>query len=109
MTALVGLNGSGKSSCVALLERFYEPQSGEVLLDGVPVREYGHKYLHRQVREGPAWWGAAGEGRAASSFLLFWTEAFGALGARRAVTFFTDGGSFSKEERVVGRWRGKKR
>ncbi|KAM6472134.1 antigen peptide transporter 2 isoform 1-T1 [Liasis olivaceus] len=49
VTALVGLNGSGKSSCIALLERFYEPQSGEVLLDGVPVGEYGHKYLHRQV------------------------------------------------------------
>ncbi|XP_066469291.1 ATP-dependent translocase ABCB1-like [Tiliqua scincoides] len=47
--ALVGLNGSGKSSCVALLERFYEPQSGEVLLDGVPIQEYEHKYLHRQV------------------------------------------------------------
>ncbi|XP_007445335.1 antigen peptide transporter 2-like, partial [Python bivittatus] len=46
--ALVGLNGSGKSSCVTLLERFYEPQSGEVLLDGVPVRDYGHKHFHRQ-------------------------------------------------------------
>uniref|UniRef100_A0A8C6VK08 Antigen peptide transporter 2 n=2 Tax=Elapinae TaxID=42168 RepID=A0A8C6VK08_NAJNA len=49
VTALVGPNGSGKSSCVALLEHFYEPQSGEVLLDGVPVGEYEHKYLHRQV------------------------------------------------------------
>ncbi|XP_063147256.1 antigen peptide transporter 2-like [Candoia aspera] len=49
VTALVGLNGSGKSSCVNLLEHFYEPPSGEVLLDGVPVREYGHKYFHRQV------------------------------------------------------------
>uniref|UniRef100_A0A8B9PI02 TAP2 n=1 Tax=Apteryx owenii TaxID=8824 RepID=A0A8B9PI02_APTOW len=47
--ALVGLNGSGKSTCVGLLERFYEPQAGEVLLDGVPLREYDHKYLHRQV------------------------------------------------------------
>ncbi|KAJ6652532.1 hypothetical protein lerEdw1_011438 [Lerista edwardsae] len=50
VTALVGLNGSGKTSCVALLEHFYEPQSGEVLLDGVPIQEYEHKYLHRQVR-----------------------------------------------------------
>uniref|UniRef100_A0ABM5FDC5 Antigen peptide transporter 2-like n=1 Tax=Pogona vitticeps TaxID=103695 RepID=A0ABM5FDC5_9SAUR len=49
VTALVGLNGSGKSTCVALLERFYEPQSGEILLDGVPIQEYEHKYLHRQV------------------------------------------------------------
>uniref|UniRef100_A0A8C7E3Y5 Uncharacterized protein n=1 Tax=Naja naja TaxID=35670 RepID=A0A8C7E3Y5_NAJNA len=37
------------NSCVALLEHFYEPQSGEVLLDGVPVGKYEHKYLHRQV------------------------------------------------------------
>ncbi|XP_070593229.1 antigen peptide transporter 2-like isoform X2 [Erythrolamprus reginae] len=49
VTALVGLNGSGKSSCITLLEHFYEPQSGEVLLDGVPVGKYEHKYLHRQV------------------------------------------------------------
>ncbi|XP_034280776.2 LOW QUALITY PROTEIN: antigen peptide transporter 2-like [Pantherophis guttatus] len=49
LTALVGANGSGKSSCVFLLEHFYEPQSGEVLLDGVPVGKYEHKYLHRKV------------------------------------------------------------
>ncbi|XP_031461389.1 antigen peptide transporter 2 [Phasianus colchicus] len=49
VTALVGLNGSGKSTCVALLERFYEPGAGEVLLDGVPLRDYEHRYLHCQV------------------------------------------------------------
>ncbi|XP_060093773.1 antigen peptide transporter 2-like [Heteronotia binoei] len=49
VTALVGLNGSGKSTCVALLERFYEPESGEILLDGTPLHEYEHKYLHSQV------------------------------------------------------------
>ncbi|XP_044838798.1 uncharacterized protein LOC123345808 [Mauremys mutica] len=49
VTALVGLNGSGKSTCVGLLERFYEPQAGEILLDGAPIREYEHRYLHRQV------------------------------------------------------------
>ncbi|KFQ40685.1 Antigen peptide transporter 2, partial [Mesitornis unicolor] len=49
VTALAGLNGSGKSTCAALLERFYEPQGGEVLLDGVPLREYEHRYLHCQV------------------------------------------------------------
>ncbi|NXD18323.1 TAP2 protein, partial [Nothocercus nigrocapillus] len=46
VTALAGLNGSGKSTCVALLERFYEPQAGAVLLDGVPLRDYEHEYLH---------------------------------------------------------------
>ncbi|XP_062456848.1 antigen peptide transporter 2 [Rhea pennata] len=49
VTALVGLNGSGKSTCVGLLERFYEPRAGEVLLDGVPLWEYAHEYLHRRV------------------------------------------------------------
>nr|WBF70128.1 transporter associated with antigen processing 2 [Gallus gallus] len=49
VTALAGLNGSGKNTCVALLERFYEPGAGEVLLDGVPLRDYEHRYLHRQV------------------------------------------------------------
>ncbi|XP_009890409.1 PREDICTED: antigen peptide transporter 2, partial [Charadrius vociferus] len=49
VTALAGLNGSGKSTCAALLERFYEPEAGEVLLDGVPLRDYEHHYLHRQV------------------------------------------------------------
>ncbi|KAM6106917.1 antigen peptide transporter 2 [Phoenicopterus ruber ruber] len=49
VTALAGLNGSGKSTCAALLERFYEPEAGEVLLDGVPLQDYEHHYLHRQV------------------------------------------------------------
>ncbi|NXJ72836.1 TAP2 protein, partial [Rostratula benghalensis] len=49
VTALAGLNGSGKSTCAALLERFYQPDTGEVLLDGVPLGDYEHRYLHRQV------------------------------------------------------------
>ncbi|NWH54263.1 TAP2 protein, partial [Fregata magnificens] len=49
VTALAGLNGSGKSTCAGLLERFYEPGAGEVLLDGVPLRDYEYHYLHRQV------------------------------------------------------------
>ncbi|NXS40735.1 TAP2 protein, partial [Balaeniceps rex] len=49
VTVLAGLNGSGKSTCAGLLERFYEPGAGEVLLDGVPLRDYEHRYLHRQV------------------------------------------------------------
>nr|XP_006001020.1 PREDICTED: antigen peptide transporter 2 [Latimeria chalumnae] len=49
ITALVGPSGGGKSTCVCLLERFYKPQSGEILLDGVPIQQYDHKYLHKQV------------------------------------------------------------
>ncbi|ETN76645.1 antigen peptide transporter 2 [Necator americanus] len=49
VVALVGPSGGGKSSCIAMLEHFYEPTGGEVLLDGVPIREYDHKYLHTKV------------------------------------------------------------
>ncbi len=42
---LVGLNGSGKSTLVNLLLRLYEPDSGEILLDGKDIREYNiHSY-----------------------------------------------------------------
>ncbi|XP_062873516.1 ATP-binding cassette sub-family B member 9 isoform X2 [Trichomycterus rosablanca] len=49
VTALVGPSGSGKSSCVSLLENFYWPQHGQVLLDGRPVQMYQHGYLHSKV------------------------------------------------------------
>lgn len=35
--ALVGSSGSGKSTIVQLLERFYDPSSGSIELDGVPI------------------------------------------------------------------------
>uniref|UniRef100_A0A673W4D4 ABC-type oligopeptide transporter ABCB9 n=1 Tax=Salmo trutta TaxID=8032 RepID=A0A673W4D4_SALTR len=49
VTALVGPSGSGKSSCVGLLENFYPPQQGQVLLDGRQVHTYQHDLLHSQV------------------------------------------------------------
>ncbi|KAM7382989.1 hypothetical protein PAMP_002679 [Pampus punctatissimus] len=49
ITALVGLNRSGKSTCVKLLERFYQPQAGEILLDGKPLQSYKDKYLHENI------------------------------------------------------------
>ncbi|XP_075424407.1 ABC-type oligopeptide transporter ABCB9 isoform X2 [Ascaphus truei] len=49
VTALVGPSGSGKSSCVNILENFYLVQDGEVLLDGKPITLYEHKYLHTKV------------------------------------------------------------
>ncbi|XP_063337983.1 antigen peptide transporter 2 [Pelmatolapia mariae] len=49
MTALVGPSGSGKTTCVSLLKRLYEPQEGEILLDGKPLHLYKHKYFHQKV------------------------------------------------------------
>ncbi|XP_060707024.1 antigen peptide transporter 1 [Hemiscyllium ocellatum] len=49
ITALVGPSGGGKTTCVNLLERFYQPQSGQILLDGRPIEEYEHKYYHSKV------------------------------------------------------------
>ncbi|XP_063794261.1 antigen peptide transporter 2 [Pseudophryne corroboree] len=49
VTALVGPSGGGKTTCVSLLERFYEPHCGEILLDGRPIADYEHQYLHSKV------------------------------------------------------------
>src|SRR6185369_3943313 len=47
--ALVGQSGSGKSTIANLLPRFYEPDSGAVLLDGRDIREYPLRDLRRQL------------------------------------------------------------
>lgn len=47
--ALVGLNGSGKSTCVKLMERFYQPQTGQILLDGEPLSHYQNQYLTQKI------------------------------------------------------------
>uniref|UniRef100_A0A8C7YCJ6 Transporter 1, ATP-binding cassette, sub-family B (MDR/TAP) n=1 Tax=Oryzias sinensis TaxID=183150 RepID=A0A8C7YCJ6_9TELE len=49
ITALVGLNRSGKTTCVKLLERFYQPQTGEILLDGKALHSYKDEYLHQKI------------------------------------------------------------
>src|SRR5690606_17941308 len=38
--AFVGENGAGKTTLIKLLLRFYEPTEGEIMLDGIPVKEY---------------------------------------------------------------------
>ncbi|XP_062217408.1 putative multidrug resistance protein [Phragmites australis] len=47
--ALVGGSGSGKSTVIALLERFYDPSAGEVVLDGVDIRRLRLKWLRAQM------------------------------------------------------------
>ncbi|KAI4817404.1 hypothetical protein KUCAC02_010805 [Chaenocephalus aceratus] len=49
MTALVGPSGEGKSTCVSLLERYYEQQDGEILLDNEPLKSYDHRFLHKKI------------------------------------------------------------
>lgn len=47
--AILGKTGSGKSSLVQLLGRLYEPSSGEILLDGIPIQEFDLNWLRAQV------------------------------------------------------------
>ena len=49
ITALVGLSGAGKSTIVNLLDKFYEPQTGVITLDGVDLREYDTKFLRENI------------------------------------------------------------
>lgn len=49
MTALVGASGSGKSTIVGLVERFYDPVKGQVLLDGHDVSTLNLRWLRQQI------------------------------------------------------------
>jgi len=49
VTAIVGRSGSGKTSLVRLVPRFYEPTGGSIRLDGVPLDEYRLEDLRRQI------------------------------------------------------------
>jgi len=49
LIGLVGPSGSGKSTLVSLLPRFYDPQSGSVLIDGHDIRDFTIRSLRRQI------------------------------------------------------------
>lgn len=49
ITALVGLSGAGKSTVVNLLDKFYEPTSGSIFVDGVDIAEYDTDYLRENI------------------------------------------------------------
>ncbi|XP_009113714.1 ABC transporter B family member 14 [Brassica rapa] len=47
--AFVGPSGSGKSTIISLVQRFYEPKSGEILLDGNDIKSLKLKWLRKQM------------------------------------------------------------
>ncbi len=49
VVALLGSTGSGKTSLVNLLPRFYDVTSGQILLDGVNLNEYSREFLRSQI------------------------------------------------------------
>ena len=49
ITAFVGLSGAGKSTIVNLLDKFYEPDSGQILLDGVDLRQWDTHFLRDNI------------------------------------------------------------
>ena len=49
ITALVGLSGAGKSTIINLLDKFYEQDKGEILLDGTSLQKYDTKFLRENI------------------------------------------------------------
>lgn len=49
ITALVGLSGAGKSTVINLLDKFYQPDSGKIVLDGIDLEEYDTQFLRDNI------------------------------------------------------------
>ncbi|XP_074315974.1 ABC transporter B family member 11-like [Silene latifolia] len=47
--ALVGQSGSGKSTVISLIERFYDPHAGQVLIDGINLKEFQLKWIRQKI------------------------------------------------------------
>lgn len=48
-TALVGPSGSGKSTIVQLIERFYDPETGQISIDGQDIKALNLTHLRREI------------------------------------------------------------
>ena len=48
-TALVGESGSGKSIVISIIERLYDPQAGEVLIDSVNIKQFQLKWIRQKI------------------------------------------------------------
>ncbi|KAF9615867.1 hypothetical protein IFM89_026770 [Coptis chinensis] len=48
-SALVGQSGSGKSTVISLIERYYDPQAGEILIDGINLREFQLRWVREKI------------------------------------------------------------
>ncbi len=49
ITALVGLSGAGKSTLINLLDKFYRPDSGQIIFDGVPLESYDTAFVRANI------------------------------------------------------------
>ncbi|MCO5599583.1 hypothetical protein L7F22_053689 [Adiantum nelumboides] len=49
VVALVGSSGSGKSTVISLIERYYDPEKGEIFLDGISLKSLNLKWLRSQI------------------------------------------------------------
>ena len=47
--ALVGQSGSGKSTVISLIQRFYDPQAGEVVIDGINMKEFQLRWIRGKI------------------------------------------------------------
>uniref|UniRef100_A0A803LET6 Uncharacterized protein n=1 Tax=Chenopodium quinoa TaxID=63459 RepID=A0A803LET6_CHEQI len=47
--ALVGQSGSGKSTVISLIERFYDPHSGQILIDGINLKEFQLRWIRQKI------------------------------------------------------------
>lgn len=50
ISAFVGHSGSGKSTCIQLIERFYDVTEGEILLDGKNIQTLDPRWIHQKIR-----------------------------------------------------------